>query len=295
MANEVTTFLGQKFDAIINLQAQQQDSRLFQAAMQGTHTGVKQAVAQNQLGSIVPRERTTRYPSLSFDDVPHFRRWVTPSHWFNAVPFDNVDELQILNDPKGSYVQTTLASLRRKKDDLFIAAATAASITGETGTGTTAFTAGNIVAVTFPGAVNTNLTLKKIKEGKRILLANEVLGAGEQIYCAVNADALDSLMDDIQIVSGDYQEKKVLATGAMPSPLGIQFIHTERLVNNPTYRSILMWVASGMHAGTWENVNTAISQRDDLEGRPWQVYTEGSWGVTRLEETKVVEILCEQL
>jgi hypothetical protein len=42
----------------------------------------------------------------------------------------------------------------------------------------------------------------------------------------------------------------------------------------------------------WQDITTHISERNDKAGIPWQVYVYGTFGATRLEEKKVVEIKC---
>lgn len=294
---DVTTLYAQTFDANVRLLAQQMDSRLAQAATQGSHAGTKQAVAANLLGPITPRQRTTRYPELSPDDVPVTRRWVVPSHWFNSIWFDDIDALQILNDPKSGYVSSTAAALKRKKDDIFLAAYFADAITGETGTGTTAFaTSTQEVLINFGASGSVNLTVKKLIEARRILLANEVDLDNEQVWCAINASAEASLLGETQVTSGDYfsPTRPVLTDGKLTRFLGINFIHSERIINHPTYPAVPVWVGSGMHFGMWQDIQTNVSQRMDREGLPWQVYTSASFGVSRIEETKTVSILCSQ-
>lgn len=52
-----------------------------------------------------------------------------------------------------------------------------------------------------------------------------------------------------------------------------------------------MWAGSGMHFGTWQDVQTKITQRTDLRGQPWQVYVSAFFGAVRLQEKKVFQIL----
>jgi hypothetical protein len=43
----------------------------------------------------------------------------------------------------------------------------------------------------------------------------------------------------------------------------------------------------------WNDITTRISERDD-KSYATQVYVKGTFGATRLEEGKVVEILCTE-
>lgn len=299
MATDITTFYAQSFTDLIKLLAQQMDSRLAGAAMQGSHTGSKQAAAVDQIGLFTARARTSRYATVTFDDPLHYRRWVFPTAYENNVPFDNVDKLQMLGDPRAQYGEAEMAAMRRAKDDLFIAATIGTAYTGETGTSTTSFTSGNQIAVNAGSSGNSNLSVYKIRQAKKGLMAAEVMLDTDPLYIATNASGHDSLLAETQVVSTDFNnagsvDKPLLKEGMITRFLGINFIHSERLVNNPTYRSVPVWARSGMHFGMWADVATRIDQRLDLEGAPWQVKVTGMFGATRLEETKVWEILCNE-
>lgn len=299
MATDVTTLYAQQFTDLINVLAQQMDSRLADKAMQGTHTGSKQAAAVDQIGLFSAKVRTTRYATVSFDDPLHYRRWVFPTPYENNVPFDNIDKLQMLGDPRAQYGEGLMAAYRRRKDDLFIAATVGDAKTGETGGTTTSFTSGNSISQSTGASGNVDLNVAKIRAGKKILMKNEVMLDSDPIYIAVNADAHDSLLAEVQVVSTDFnnagsKDVPVLKEGKVERFLGIQFIHSERLILNPTYTSVPMWAKSGMHWGNWADIATRIDQRLDLEGAPWQVKVTAMFGATRTEETKVVELLCYQ-
>ena len=48
-----------------------------------------------------------------------------------------------------------------------------------------------------------------------------------------------------------------------------------------------------MHLGFWNDINTNISERAD-KGYATQVYVKGTFGATRTQEKKVVEIKCAE-
>jgi hypothetical protein len=45
-----------------------------------------------------------------------------------------------------------------------------------------------------------------------------------------------------------------------------------------------------MHLGMWQDIQTSVSKRNDLQGEPWQLYVTGAFGATRLDEAKVFNI-----
>jgi hypothetical protein len=77
--------------------------------------------------------------------------------------------------------------------------------------------------------------------------------------------------------------------------LGINIVHCERLdTDGSSYRRIPVFAKSGMHLGMWNDVSGDVSQRKDLQGLPWQIYAYGTFGATRLEENKIIEIKCAE-
>jgi len=53
------------------------------------------------------------------------------------------------------------------------------------------------------------------------------------------------------------------------------------------------YAKSGIHLGMWNDINTQISQRAD-KSYATQIYVKGTFGATRTEEKKVVDILCNE-
>src|SRR5258707_6574404 len=96
------------------------------------------------------------------------------------------------------------AALNRRMDRAMINAFFKDSKTGETGTTTTSFTAGNIVAQNFEASGNVGLTIAKLIEAKRILRAAEVDTDYEAVYCAIGAKQEANLFHEIQYTNRDY-------------------------------------------------------------------------------------------
>jgi hypothetical protein len=53
-----------------------------------------------------------------------------------------------------------------------------------------------------------------------------------------------------------------------------------------------VYAKSGLHLGIWNEIQNSISQREDIRGRPFQLYSLGTFGATRIEEKKVVRVWC---
>ncbi len=141
------------------------------------------------------------------------------------------------------------------------------------------------------------LTVAKLREAKRILMAAEVDLDSDPITCAVTAQQHDNLLAEAQIISTDFNDKPVLVEGKIMRFLGINFVHTERLAlstDGNSDRLVPIWAKSGMYLGVWNDMETDISQRKDLQSLPWQTYLKMTAGATRLEEKKLVQVACDE-
>lgn len=284
----------QQYASTIELLLQQKDSRFEGTVRSGSHVG-KQASPVDQIGAIEMQPVSGRFNPINRVDAPTDRRWCFPEDFDLAQLIDHFDELRLLNDPKSSYVQNSIQAAMRKKDDLIIDAFFADAKTGETGATTTSFPAGQQVAVNFQSASNVGLTVAKLREAKRLLMANEVDFDSETVSFAVTAKQHDDLLAETQIISKDFNDRPVLVDGRIREFLGMRLVVSERLdTDGSSYRRIPVWAQSGMYLGMWGGVTTDISQRKDLSSHPWQSYLYMTMGATRLEEEKVVEIKCNE-
>src|SRR6185437_14530741 len=103
------------------------------------------------------------------------------------------------------------------------------------------------------------------------------------------------LLNQAQVVSTDFNPQLVFTDGKLTRIFGCDIIVSERLPYNvgaSNQRGVLMYVKSGIHFGTWKDMENVISYRDDLSGRPWQIATRSMYGASRMQAGKVVQILC---
>lgn len=281
-----------QFATNIQLLLQQKGSKLRQLVMTGSHVG-KQASPVDQIGQIAMQPVTTRFAAMGRVDAPVDRRWVYPSDFDLPQLIDTFDKLRLLIDPSSSYVQNAVYAAGRQMDDLIIDAFFGTAKTGEQGGTSTTFPAAQQVAVNHGAASNTGLTVAKLREGKKILMAAEVDLDSDPLTCVVTAEQHDNLLAEAQVISTDFNDRPVLVDGKISRFLGINFVHCERLdVDGSSYRRVPLFAKSGMYLGLWDDVKTDISQRKDLQGLPWQAYVTMTAGATRLEEKKIVEIKC---
>ena len=293
MSINLPTFYVQQFANNVQLLLQQKGSRLRMACTEGTYVG-KQASPVEQIGAISMQPVIGRFEPKGRVDAPMDRRWVFPNDYDLNQLIDKFDKLRLLIDPSSAYVQNAVNAAGRQIDDIIIAQMLGDNKTGETAGTTTSFLAGNIIAENFGASGDVGLTVHKLREAKRLLMSYEV-EPDDPIFAALNATAHDGLLAEAQVISTDFNDKPVLVEGKVERFLGVNFIHTERVTLTDTDdRQIPVWAKSGVHVGLWEDQIVDIDQRKDLKSHPWQAYLTLSAGATRLEEKKVISILCEE-
>ena len=116
----------------------------------------------------------------------------------------------------------------------------------------------------------------------------------DPLICIVTAAQIEDLLESTEVTSADYNTVKALVNGEVDTFMGFKFVHCERLpVDGSSRRRVIAYAKSGLHLGIWKEVGGMISQRAD-KSYATQVYTCSTFGATRVEEGKVVEILCNE-
>lgn len=295
MGNNIPLFYVEQFPRVVQLKLQQKGSRLRDAIMTGSHVG-SQAAPVDQFGAITAQKVTNRFAPMVRIDAPTDRRWVTPQDYDAMQMIDSFDKLRLLIDPMSSYVENSAYALGRAQDQEILSGILGTNLTGNQGASQVALPSAQIVSVQKGASSNTNLTVAKLKEAKRLLMQAEVDLQSDQLYCAINATAHDSLLNEVQVISSDFNGgNPVMEEGLIKRFLGINFIHTELLPSGTddqsgTSTQVPVWAKSGVYMGQWADLTTDISQRKDLRGLPYQAYVYGTFGATRLEEKKIVQI-----
>ena len=288
MSFQVSTAFVQQYTTNVALLLQQRGSKLRDCVTVGSYSG-KAAKAVEQIGAVTAQARTSRHADTPLISTPHDARWVFPTDFEWADMIDDQDKLRMLIDPTSPYAVNGAYALGRAMDDTIITAALGAAMTGENGSTSTPFATGTQTIVV--GA--TGLTVAKLRLARRTLMAAEVDPSVDQLYVAATAQQLDNLLGTTEVTSSDYNTVKTLVSGDIDTFLGFKFIQVERLgLDGSGDRRCIAWAKSGLHLGMWNDITTKVSERAD-KSYATQVYVKGTFGATRTEEKKVVEIICD--
>lgn len=292
MSINLPTHYIQEYSTNISLLLQQKGSKLRNAVTMGSHTG-KQASPVDQFGAVEMQPVSSRFAPMGRVDAATDRRWVFPSDFDLPQLIDSFDKLRMITNPESSYVTNAVMAAGRQFDRLICNAFTGTAKTGEAGGTSTIFTAANEVDVATGGA-NSKLNVAKIKAVKELMMANNVDFDMEEVFIGITAADHAALLNEIQVISSDFNSgMPVLQNGKVTEFLGFKFIHCELIetvLAGTNEVTLPVWVKSGMYLGLWDDIKNSVSQRHDLQGEPWQLYTTMTAGATRLEENKVYAI-----
>lgn len=295
MADDISTIYTQRFRNALDMLAQQTDSRLAGAVQ--SEGGLGKTHWYDAIGTTSAQQIVGRYQNTPNNDITHQRTRVDLAGYNVGHMLDSIDALQTIHDPQSKYVMACNAAMNRAKDSVIISAFFADVKRDETGSTTVSFPAGNQVAVDSwaygAGSGNTGLTVSKLIEAKKILMAGEV-DPDEECFCAVSAIQMANLLATTEVTSADYNSVKALVDGKVNQFMGFTFIHSERLnTNGSGYRRVPAWQRSGMYLGVGKDISANVGQRAD-KNYNWQVYHEMYLGAARVEDAKVVEIICSE-
>lgn len=294
MPDNITVASVQQYKANVELQLQQEGSRLRNAVTVGSHVG-KAASIVEQFGSATAQLKTGRHADTPLLDLSQDKRWVFPSDYEWASLIDNEDKLRMIIDPTSPYARAGAAAMNRAMDDVILAAIFGTNYTGENGTTQESF--GVLGSGTYDVGVNTggnasSLNVAKLQAAVRALMTANKGELMEPVYAAISSYEHDALLKEPQVANRDYSSGMVLEDGRVKKFMGVNFILSERLTITSGNRLIPVWLKSGMYLGLWNDINAQVSQRAD-KSYATQVYLAMTLGATRTQLGKQIRIQCD--
>lgn len=295
MSENLVNLFTTQFSTNLELKLQQKGSKLRGKVREGSHVG-KQAAPINQIGAIALRTPPGRFAPMGRVDADFTRRWVFPIDGDLPQLIDSFDKLRTIVDPQSEYLTNATNAVGRAWDDEIILAATRTANLGANEsalTSETFDTSAFRIADTFGSTAASGLTVAKLIEARRIFRHYHVDFDEETMTLVIGSKQESDLLKMVEVVSRDYNDRPVLVDGKVTRILGFDIVVIERL---PTYttntRGVLAFAKSGLYLGVWKDMTNRASQRNDLSGEPWQLYTQVSFGATRTQPGKVLQIAC---
>jgi|TARA_R110000744_G_scaffold43715_2_gene97810 hypothetical protein len=285
MSSQITTAFVNQFSSNVQLLSQQKTSLLRGAVSEESVTGEKAFF--DQVGSLAAVKRASRHQDTLIQDTPHSRRMVSLDTYEWADLIDDADKVRMLADPTSVYAQAAAAAMGRSMDDAIISAATGTSLTGSSGGTSTDMVSGNIIA-----HGSADLSVAKLIQAKKIL-DNGSVDPSIQRYIAVAPAQVEALLGVTSVTSSDFSNIKALVQGEVDTFLGFKFIMSTRLAVASNIRTCFAWAEDGIKLGVGKDVMAKIDERAD-KSYSTQVFYCSTFGATRMEEAKVVSVLCDE-
>lgn len=294
MSEEITTgFINSWADAV-RLALQERGSKLRMAVSEDMYQGEGAQVVE-LVGQTEARRVTSKNTPMEPANASHKIPWVYPNDydWMDFV--NSFDKLRRATDPTSQYARNAALAMGRAMDDELISAFFGTMKHGKDGSSSEAFDTSKYQIPVNEGGSNSNLTVEKLRATREAMRGSHVELEFENLWVGIGSSQERSLLSESEYINLDYDERPVLANGQLKSFLGFNFIVSERFdTDSNGYRRVPIWAESGMHLGVWMDLNPNIHQREDLRGRPFQIDLMGTFGATRVEQGKVIEVLCDE-
>lgn len=289
-----------QFSTLLRLKLQQQMSKLRGRIQEGSHVGAKMASPVQFLGAIAMKTPQGRFAPKQYEEQDYTRRWVVPIDKEVDQYVDNFDQLKTPIDPKSQLVSRAAAACNRAFDDEIIRAATATAVIGtDSGSlNTEAWDTTNFqIAGAFGASAAVGLTVAKLNEARRILEHNHALEETQQITLVIGSQQHADLRNQALVTSSEFNQRGgVLENGVVTRYMGMDIIVSERLPtitdknSAANQRGCLAFVQNGLYLGMWMDTKTEVFRRPDMSSNPWDINTMVSFGATRLELGRVIQI-----
>ncbi len=285
-----------QFSTNLELKLQQAGSKLRRHVDEGFHVG-KMASPINQVGAISLKAPAGRFAPKNRTDAEFTRRWVFPNDGEIDQLIDSFDELKTIVDPKSKYVQNASNAVGRGWDDTITAAAFGINYTGQDANGLVQETFNTdlyqILDTFGAGATSVGATVTKLIEAKRIFRHNHVDIEVDPLTWVIGSQQEADLAKLAQVTSRDFNDHPVMVDGRIARVFGFDIEVMERLpCTSAGLRQTLLFCKSGLYLGMWKETTNRVSIRNDLSGEPYDLYTSASFGATRTQPGKVLQLLC---
>ena len=285
MSTQINTAFVNQFSANVQMLSQQMGSLLRNSVDVETVNGEKAFF--DQVGSAAAVKRTTRHGDTPMVETPHERRMCVLADYEYADLIDDQDRVRLLIDPTSTYSRAAAAAMGRAMDDEIIAAALGTSQTGKDGGTSTALPSAQKIVHGSAG-----LTIAKLVSAKEILDAASVDPSIPR-HIVVSPKQISDLLNNTTVTSRDFNTIKALAQGEINTFVGFNFIVSNRLTDDGTSRQVIAFASDGIKLAIGKEPSARIDERAD-KSYATQVYYCQSLGCTRMQESKVVEIACNE-
>lgn len=301
MAWSIDTAFVQEFENRIHLQVAENPTAWRNAVR--VRTGMRgKTYNVERLGNIELVNVAGRHADTPLTPMTHSRRRLTLSDRNAAELIDDLDEVKMLISPESDYATRFAQAYNRHVADIVIAALTGNSQAVDA-SDTVTTVALSQLAVPVGSRANagvganvianggTGLTMAKLRQANRVMDLNFVPRDGNR-YIAVSPWAIEDLLADSTVTSGDFSSLQALQYGTFPETatwMGFKWIISNQLALAATVRTCIAWHKEAVVLAIARDFQTEIDKRPD-KNNSTQVLVKTSIGATRVEEELVCSI-----
>lgn len=243
---------------------------------------------------------TSKYGDTPLIPTEFDRRTVHAQEYVWADMIDWQDDLNVFIDPCSNIVRMGGYALGRIIDDVIIQnALDGVAFEGKEGLTQVDFPSAQQIPITTGSTSNTGLNIRKLIEARSMFGKADIdLDDPEnELIIAVSQTQLDDLLKDIDVANHLYDAMRDLYTGRTNKFLGFTFVRCNRLtksVSGSGYsRKCAAWCKSGVVLCVPNEVSMSVGQRPDKNDN-WQALAKLKCGATRIDDSKVVQIFCQE-
>ena len=240
----------------------------------------------DRVSSRSSRKRTERKGPTIATNSEMDSRWAYHASYEDPFILDRDDAANLapLALPDSALIQQSTNAFHRDCDDVAVETALGAVITGENGTTSTAFGAGQQIA-----AGGTGLTIAKLIQVQEIWNTADVDPDVPRVI-VVGAKQITNMLNTLEVRSADYNEVRALVNGKINTFMGFTFVINNRLTKVSTTRSCVAWT-KGAIKQIRSTVTVDVGKRLDLS-LATQIYSYWKLGGVRVHDEAVVQIDC---
>lgn len=263
----------QQIDAALTIQfsdsvheaAQQSKARLRPYCVQKLIKGDK--FAYDGLGLAEASEVVTRNQAVTFADIDHNRRKISRRRFVLTLPIDASDVRGALISPDSLYAGVCARAMERVYDRIALEAATATVYTGRDMDTSVSFATDGGSTVTATAGV----TYAKLLELHKNFLDNEVGNeSAEKLMLTISGDEHSALMQENELVNGDFSRQYAIDKGMMTQANGFDLIAFGAGIARPMLsvtggvRTCLAIAERGICVGVSKEMSVKVQERPDL-------------------------------
>lgn len=298
MSFQVDTALVQSYKANLEIKFQQRGSRLRQFVREESQNS--EFDFHDRIGPTAAVKVKNRHSDTPLVSTPHDRRRCATEDYDWADLIDKRDKIRMLADPTSAYTVNATYALGRSMDIAIVEAAFATAYSGKTGQTSVTFPSSQQVAADYHdsgGSGTTNLTLDKLRKIRLMFDLEEAVDwdASEELYMAVTAWQINSMLRQDKMTDIDTAAVKALVNGEIDTFMGIKFIrvHPSVIPKSGDNRQCPVWTRNGILLAVADDIMVDVGPRRDKRNSV-QVYVCASFGATRMWEEQVVRVLCDE-